>query len=459
MSENGKMQQQTVLFVDDEHAVLEGLRRSLNRTPFRKLFAQSGFQALELVDKEKVDIVVADEMMPGMTGSDFLTIIRKRHPEIIRIILSGQASMNRVIAAINSGQIHRFLTKPIEAPLLQETLENYLSNLRLRETKLSLQKRTDTIGRWEWDVPSNVWQWNDTFCRIMHCSPQEGTSDLNALFASVHADDRTTLLNMLHASKDSDQTTETEHRIILPDGSIRWIAQYVDAFHDGNRAWKVFGMVRDITELKERESLQAERLVMLQNMLDKTVEALSRVTEIRDPYTAGHQDRVASLAVAVGRELGLNDKRLHGLETAAKLHDIGKIYVPAEILSKPGILRQAELELIKYHAEIGYSIVRDIPFEMPVAEIMYQHHERLDGSGYPRHLKGDAILLEARILGVVDVFEAMSSHRPYRPGLGIDGALAELRSNQGTHYDPTIIDALAATLRNDPDLDQEHGPD
>lgn len=454
---SSQAREQTVLFVDDEAAVLDGLRRTLHNAPFRTLYAQSGFQALEIVDSGEIDIVVADEMMPGMSGSEFLAIVRQRQPQIIRIILSGQASLERVITAINAGQIHRFLTKPMDSGQLQDILEQYLSALRLQATKRNLQSRTDTIGRWEWDILDGVWRWSASFARLMHCPELAEGSDFQQLFATIHPEDRPGLLDLLHACKDSGQTREAEHRIILPDGGTRWIVQYVDAFRDGDKVWKVFGMLRDITDQKEKELLLAERMAMLQSTLAKTVEALARMTEIRDPYTAGHQIRVTELAGEIGRRLGLDQHRLAGLKTAAKLHDIGKIYVPAEFLAKPGSLRPAEMSLMRYHPEIGHQIVQDIPFSMPVAKIILQHHERLDGSGYPRGLNGEHILPEARILAVADVFEAISSHRPYRPGLRREKAMDELRGQRGLTLDPAAVDALLDMLEERPNLLEELG--
>ena len=443
---------QCVLFVDDEPAVLDGLKRALYHAPFKKLFCQSGFQALEVVDTEHVDIVVADEQMPGMSGSDFLALLRKRHPAIIRIILSGQANLDRVINAINEGRIHRFLTKPTDSAQLLELLNQYLSRQRLQATKEALFSRTDTIGRWEWDSLHEELQWSPGFSRLMHHSPKVASGHFADLFPTVHPEDRTQLVHTIHDCLESGQTREIEHRIVLPDGGERWIVQYVDVFQEGDTERRVMGMLRDITDLKEKEALQAGRLVELQRILDKTVEALGRTTEIRDPYTAGHQIRVAWLTCELGRRLKLSEDRLRGLETAGKLHDLGKLYVPAEFLSKPGALREAEFNLIKFHPEVGYQILRDIPFSTPVAEIVLQHHERLDGSGYPKGLSGEDILFEARIIAVADVFEAMSSYRPYRQGLGQDAALAELTGKRGLSFDPLVVDALAALIADRPNL-------
>lgn len=452
MTTNQRHREQAVLFVDDEPAVLLGLNRSLHNATFRRHFAGSAFQALELIDSGDIDIVVADEQMPGMSGSDFLAIVRNRQPRIIRIILTGHASLERVIAAINTGQIHRFLTKPIETQQLVEILEEYLTALRLQATKTALNSRTDTVGRWEWNILEDTCSWNESFARIMHTRMDDGNARLPSLFSSVHIEDRAELLSIIHNCRDSGQTREAEHRIVTPDGEERWVIQFMDVFRDGDRVWKLFGMLRDITDQKEKATLLAERMVMLQATLSKTVEALGRVTEIRDPYTAGHQARVAHLAKEMGRRMGLDPRCLEGLETAAKLHDIGKIYVPAEFLTKPGTLREAEMNLMKYHPEIGHQIIQDIPFSMPVANIVLQHHERLNGSGYPGGLKEEEILPEARILAVADVFEAMSSYRPYRPGLGPEAAMRELRKGKGITFDPTAVDTLEGIMEEHPDF-------
>lgn len=175
-------------------------------------------------------------------------------------------------------------------------------------------------------------------------------------------------------------------------------------------------------------------------MLEQTIQAIAFTIEKRDPYTAGHQARVAELAVAIAQKLGLPPDQIDGIRLGGKIHDLGKISVPAEILSRPGRLTQAELMLVKCHPEVGGDIMRQVEFPWPVMEMILQHHERLDGSGYPKGLRGDAILLEARILAVADVVEAMASHRPYRAALGIDMALDEIRGGAGRLYDPAVCE-------------------
>ncbi len=196
----------------------------------------------------------------------------------------------------------------------------------------------------------------------------------------------------------------------------------------------------DITALVEGER-------RVRRALDGAIEAIGRVTEARDPYTAGHQRRVTELSIAVAKKLGLDDVRVEATRAAGLLHDIGKLSIPAEILSKPSILSSLEMSLMKIHPQSAYDVLKTIDFPWPVADIVLQHHERMDGSGYPLGLKGDAILLEARILAVADVVEAMSSHRPYRAALGIDVALEEIEHGRGTLYDAAAVDACLRLFR------------
>lgn len=182
-------------------------------------------------------------------------------------------------------------------------------------------------------------------------------------------------------------------------------------------------------------------LKRIEQSLNQTILAMAAMVEQRDPYTAGHQRRVAELAVAIATEMGLTPEQTVGLRMASVVHDIGKIHVPVEILSKPGTLSSAEYDIVKTHAKAGWEVLKNIDFSWPVAEIVYQHHERLDGSGYPRGLKDKDILLEARILMVADVVDAMAAHRPYRPALGIMTALQEVMQHKKTLFDDKVVDA------------------
>jgi PAS domain S-box-containing protein len=203
----------------------------------------------------------------------------------------------------------------------------------------------------------------------------------------------------------------------------------------------IFGVCRDITEHKQSEKKLQKGYDQLRETLIATVNTLATTIEMRDPYTAGHQRRVTILACAIAEEIGLSDDQFDGLRMAGLIHDLGKINVPAEILSKPGRINDIEFGIIQYHPRICHDILKSIELPWPVAKIILHHHERIDGSGYPQGLKGDEIMLEAKILAVADVVEAMASHRPYRPALGIDLALNEIKKNRGSLYDPKIVDA------------------
>jgi len=207
---------------------------------------------------------------------------------------------------------------------------------------------------------------------------------------------------------------------------------------------------------KNLEKLVLERTKKLQTTLndlekaiDGIIEAMGLTVEIRDPYTAGHQRRVAEIAHAIAIEMGIPKQRVEGVRMAGVIHDIGKMAVPAEILSKPGKITEYEFGIIKSHPEVGYNILKKIDFPWPIAQIVYQHHERMDGSGYPQGLSGKDILLEARIMAVADVVEAMASHRPYRPALGIDIALEEISKNRGVFYDPEVADACLKIFKEE----------
>ncbi|MCL4440941.1 MAG: PAS domain-containing protein [Firmicutes bacterium] len=197
----------------------------------------------------------------------------------------------------------------------------------------------------------------------------------------------------------------------------------------------------DLTQRKQMELDLQQSYANLTNTFTEIVNSLATITEKRDPYSAGHMKRVAELCSAIAGELGVSEKVAKSVFIAGALHDIGKIYVPTDILNKPGRLTDLEMGIIKTHPQIAYEVLEKIPFEHPVAETVLQHHERLNGSGYPNGLIGDNLLLEARILAVADVVEAMASHRPYRPAIGLDKALAEIESNKGVLYDPEVVDA------------------
>jgi PAS domain S-box-containing protein/putative nucleotidyltransferase with HDIG domain len=237
-----------------------------------------------------------------------------------------------------------------------------------------------------------------------------------------------------------------EAQVLCKDGTIKDV-EIAFGIITINKQAADMGYIRDITARKRAEEELNKSFERIQRRLEETVNALASMTEKRDPYTAGHQQRVTQLARAIAEEMELPESQVEGTVVAATLHDIGKIYEPAEILSKPDILTEIEMLMMKVHPDVAYEILKNIDFPWPVARIVRQHHERYDGSGYPDGLKGEEILLEARIIAVADVVEAMASHRPYRSALGIEQALEEIINNRGILYDPKVVDACLQVFR------------
>ncbi len=264
----------------------------------------------------------------------------------------------------------------------------------------------------------------------------------------------------LIAEKDRGTVAELNRRLLageMPSIAYSFIALRKDgssvdvgahsalATYRGRPA--ILGLLQDISEKKRAEEDIQRYVAQLKTAFMSTVEVATTLSEMRDPYTSGHERRVAEIAVAIGAELGFDSRRQEGLRVASHLHDIGKITIPAEILSKPGKLSAIERQLVEGHAQASYNVLKAVQWPWPVAQAALQHHERMDGSGYPQGLKGDAILFEARIMAVADVVEAMSSHRPYRAGLGIEAALSEIEHGRGSAYDPTVVDACLKLFR------------
>lgn len=246
--------------------------------------------------------------------------------------------------------------------------------------------------------------------------------------------------------------TETGHKTRgFEVGSVDYITK---PFH----AAEVKARVRTHLSLKQmQEELNAQNLVLerkvekktkeIREMLDSTIRTMALTVEIRDPYTAGHQKRVGQLVGVMARKMGLSKSQISTIETAGNLHDIGKIRIPTSILTRPGKLLSIEHEMLKIHPQVGYDILKNIPSTLPFARVVLEHHEKLDGSGYPQGLSGDEILMESKILSVADVVEAASSYRPYRPALGLDAALDVLMRHKGKWYDPDAVDLCCEILR------------
>ncbi|MBN2265982.1 MAG: PAS domain S-box protein [Candidatus Aminicenantes bacterium] len=316
-------------------------------------------------------------------------------------------------------------------------------SLRRNQQRLALHIQQTPLAVIEWDTDFRVLQWNDSAERIFGYPAAEAigkhASFIIAEAAKAHVD---AVWADLMASRGGKRST---NKNVTKDGREIYCEWYNTtlAGADG-RAIGVASLAQDVSDRFLAEAGLRDGLAKLRSTLKASIDSLASAIEMRDPYTAGHQDRVARLARAIAVEMGLDEERIEAIEIAGVIHDIGKLYVPAEILSKPTKLTELEYALIKMHAQAGYTILSKIDFPWPIAQIVHQHHELVNGSGYPRGLAGKEILLEARILCVADVVEAMSSHRPDRPALGIQSALEEIAQKQGLLYDREVV---AACLR------------
>lgn len=220
------------------------------------------------------------------------------------------------------------------------------------------------------------------------------------------------------------------------------VVLFLHKFPDNDQYESIKLIIKKVfMELEDKIAELEKTIAMLRRALEGVIQTLTIASDTRDPYTAGHQRRVANLAISIAQEMGLPENVVEGIRIAGLIHDIGQLAVPAEILSKPSKINDLEFQLIKTHPEVGYDILINIDFPWPVAEIVLQHHERMNGSGYPRKLKRPDIIIEARIINVADVVEAMASHRPYRPSIGIEKSLEQISKNRGILYDEEVVDA------------------
>jgi len=326
--------------------------------------------------------------------------------------------------------------------LMVNRLRRELSEEALRENEQMLEdtQAISRIGGWVYDIGKNRVTWTDEVYRIYGVSKDFDPSDIEKSMAFYSEEDRVTIEKAFENAVRSGDSYDLQLQFTSADGTRKWVRTIGNPVRNGGKVAKVIGNMMDVTERKGAEEALLDTTERLSKSLDGTVQAISMVVEARDPYTAGHQRRSADLARAMAEEMGFPSDRVEFIRMAASIHDIGKIAVPAEILSKPAKLTEIEFSLVKAHPVTGHDILRDIDFFWPIADVVLQHHERMNGSGYPHGLKGDEILPEARILAVADVIEAILSHRPYRSALGLDAALGEISENRGVLYDPEAVD-------------------
>lgn len=333
--------------------------------------------------------------------------------------------------------------RPRHLAMTEDVTENErtLQALARREAQFSALAEQSIAGIYTAE-DGRITYMNPRAAEIFGYTPEE-IAGLTAADLVVPEDVPRVRENIRRRLAGEEESQQYEFRGLRKDGSTVDVGVHGNtAIIEGRRV--LMGVMQDITEKQRSAAAIHDYVARMDRMITSTVDAMSTMVELRDPYTAGHERRVGELSAAIAAEMGLDDNMQRGLRLAGAVHDVGKIAVPAEILSKPGRLTDIEYNMVREHAQRGYEVLCGIDSPWPVAEVARQHHERMDGSGYPRGLKGDEILLEARILAVADVVESMGSFRPYRPALGVERALAEIEIHAGQLYDPA---AAAACLR------------
>jgi len=437
--------QKRILIVEDEMIIAEDIKRSLLNYDYGITDkVTSGAKALASIKKDQPDLILMDIKIEGeLDGIDTTSKIAQ-YFTIPVVYLTANADQATLERAKNTNP-YGYLVKPFEEIDLNATIQiafsKFESEQELRKSEIRFKKMIEenTDGIIVIDDQGIVCFVNNAAVKLFG---RETSDFLGSKFSYPL------------------QTKELQSIIIPlePDGKRVGEMHVVETEWDRKKAY--LATIRDITLRKNAEEALKKSNVKLQKLMEDVVDGLVSAIEMRDPYTAGHQKRVAELACEIGEQMGLSKDKLNGLRIAALVHDIGKINVPSEILSKPGKLSEMEFEIIKSHAEAGYQVLKSIDFPWPIAQIVLQHHEKLDGSSYPQGLKADEILLEARIICVADVIEAMSSYRPYRPALGLEAALGEINKNKGILYDEDVVAACNQVIEkekisfliNQPDL-------
>jgi len=379
-----------------------------------------------------IGVVLLDLDLPDNQGFDTFAKAYAQAPRVPIVVMSNRTDEELAIKTVQEGAQDYLVKGQIDSNMLVRAIRYAIERKRteeaLRGQALIFDNIHDSIIMT--DLIGNIMRWNPAAERMFGYYKDE-----------VFCQTLDVLTTRIIKGKLRDGRWSGEMNFTRKDGTeVICETTVIPLCDERGTITAVCGVSHDITKHKQAEQELQRSYDKLRETLIVTVNTLASTVEMRDPYTAGHQRRVTILACAIADEMGLTEEQFDGLRLAGLVHDIGKFNVPVEILNKPGRISETEFNIIKTHPEAGYNVLKEIEFPWPVGRIVLQHHERLDGSGYPQGLKKEGIVLEAKILAVADVVEAMASDRPYRPALGIEAALHEITMNKGILYDPDITD-------------------
>jgi PAS domain S-box-containing protein/putative nucleotidyltransferase with HDIG domain len=439
-----------VLVVEDEIIVARDVRNMLQSLGYQSILTTSNSEeAVKTAEKESPHIVLMDIMLEGqLNGVEAADYIYTKLN--IPIIYLTSYADEAIIQKAKKTEPFGYLLKPFEERELQTTIEIALykfdmeMKLKRREKWLSTILKNIGDGVIATDELGKVSFLNRQGEIITGWKLDEALNkDLNEVYP-IHSEKTGRVLSIPSKKLLKGKRTRILHEVVLHSKSGTEIPIDQDINPILGQGSRITGLVvtfSDITHRKKAEKQIQQSWDNQRKAMEGAVEAMAYTIETRDPYTAGHQLRVTKLAVKIAKKMRLDEENIEGIRMAGTLHDIGKIYIPAEILSKPGKISEVEYNIIKTHPKVGADILKAIEFPWPVSAIVRQHHERLDGSGYPKGLSGDEIMIEAKVLAVADVIEAMASHRPYREALSLEQALDEIKKNQGILYDEKASEA------------------
>ena len=462
-----------ILIVDDEEHIRQLIGEILTMRGYECILAGSAAEARSVLGESVLDLILCDINMPGESGLDFMRHALKICPNTAAVMVTAIDDPMVAEDALSIG-VYDYITKPFELNGVLISVANALRRRQLEidnkayrdELERQVAERTAALQESEarlraiFEAAAHV-----TFIMIDRLRGDDLVVEFSPAGERMLGYTRDEVIgksaamfglpgDVLRAPAAPDSRVEREIGFTREVPMVRKTGEHIPMLFTSYPIFDARGALSatlvvcvDISERKKAEEQLEESMEKLGKALEGSIRAIARTVETRDPYTAGHQQRVADLACSIAREMNLPPHQVEGIRMGGVIHDLGKVSIPAGILSKPGRISSLEFELIKTHPTTGYEILKTIEFPWPIARMVLQHHERLNGSGYPSGIGADEILLEARILGVADVVEAMASHRPYRPALGIERALKEVEDHKGTLYDANVVDVCVRIFR------------
>ncbi|MGM0368104.1 MAG: HD domain-containing phosphohydrolase [Actinomycetota bacterium] len=454
----------TLIIEDSENdalLVVEQLKREGFEVSFERVETRNAFKAA--VEKRKWDVILADYKLPQFNADEALKLLHEQELDIPFIVVSGNIGENVAVNLMKRGA-HDYIMKD-NLTRLYSVVDREVRDARIREEKrktekeliesikrLDLAVKAANLGTWDYDIKKGILRFNREWARMVGVSTDKLSRKISELRELIHPEDRKKVfekLNRYLSGKREDY--EAEHRIKCKSGDWKWVFSRGRIFERGEdgKPVRMFGINLDIDEAKKAELKREEEI---RAAFEQMVNTLSDIVEIKDAYTAGHQKKVAVLAAGIAKEMGFSPEFIETVKLAAMIHDLGKISIPASILSKPGKLSDIEWKLIKTHPIEADNILKNNKTMEYCRKIILQHHERMDGSGYPKGLKGEEIMMEAKIIAVADVVEAMTSYRPYRQALGLEAATKEIIKNKGKLYDKPVVEACIKVIERDPSI-------